>query len=123
MILLPRHSDRGNNVASLAMNKKYGKQFTCRGITIVARTPEATKFERGKKILLLHYCSLHLSPPATKTSMTSAHIATLVNVATTSYCHGWQRTTMVATKDNYCNTRLAMVASSYCNKIFCNHGQ
>jgi hypothetical protein len=55
--------------------------------------------------------------------MASAHIAMLVNVTITSYCHGWQWTTMVATKANYCNARLAMVASSYCNKIFCNHGQ
>jgi len=30
---------------------------------------------------------------------------------------------MVATKANYCNARLTMVASSYCKKIFCNHGQ
>ena len=73
--------------------------------------------------LLLHYRSLHVTPITTKMSVASAYIATTVNVAPTSYCHAWQRTTMVARNPNSCNAKLTTVAIPYCNVTFCNHCQ
>ena len=43
-----------------------------------------------------------------------AYIATTVNIATTSYCHAGQRTTMVAINPNTCNGKLA---SNDCNTL------
>ena len=50
-----------------------------------------------------------------------AYIATTMNVATTSYCHAWQRTNMVEIDLNSCNAKVATVAISYCNVTYCNH--
>jgi hypothetical protein len=111
MILLPWHNDRGNNVWSLATNK------------IMWQMVYLQRRCSWQMSLLLRYWSLHVPPLATKTCVASAYIATTVNVATTSYCHAWQRTGMVAGNPNSCNVKLATVAIPYCNVTFCNHWQ
>ena len=134
MILLPRHSDHGNNVWSLAVNKiawqmvymprHGGRGNNTLGNKILAWQYRLLQWHCSWQVsLLLRYWSLHVSPLAMKTGVASAYIATPMNIATTSYCHAWQRTPMVAKKTNSCNAKLATVAIPYCNVTFCNHWQ
>ena len=134
MFLLPWHNDRGNNIWSLATNKiawkiVYLPWHDGRGINTLGNKILAWQYRLLQRCcswqmsLLLRYRSLHVPPFATKTGMTSAYIAMIMNVVTTSYCHAWQRTSMVARNPNSCNAKLAMVAIPYCNVTFCNHWQ
>jgi hypothetical protein len=68
--------------------------------------------------LLLRYQSLHVPHFATKTGVASAYISMTMNVATTSYCHAWQRTTMIARNPNTCNAKLATVANTLLQRDF-----
>lgn len=76
-------------------------------------------------ILLPQCCSLHVQPLAMEAGVANAYIAMTINIATTSYCHAWEWTTMIAINSNSCNAKLAMIAISYCNhwqwmRICCN---
>jgi hypothetical protein len=134
MIHLPHHNDRGNNVWSLATNKiawqmVYFPWHGGHGSNTLGNKILAWQYRllqwcwSWQMSLLLCYRSLHVPPLATKIGVASAYIATTVNVATTSYCHAWQWTTMVARNLNSCNAKLATVAIPYCNVTFCNHRQ
>jgi hypothetical protein len=134
MILLPRHSDRGNNVWSLVTNqiawqivylpRHDGRGNNTLGNTILAWQYRLLQWRCSCQMsLLLRYRSLHVPPFATKTGVASAYISTTMNIMTTSYCHAWQRTAMVARNPNTCNAKLATVAIPYCNVTFCNHWQ
>jgi hypothetical protein len=132
MVLLPRQSCRGNNVWSLIRNKitwqmVYLPPHGSRGNNTLGNKILAWQYRLLQQrcscqmSLLLRYRSLHVPPLATKMGVASAYIATTVNIATTSYCHAWQRTHMVARNPDTCNVKLATVAIPYCNVTFCNH--
>jgi hypothetical protein len=134
MILLPRHSDRGNSVWYLTMNQiawqiVYLPRHGGHGNNTLGNTILVWQYRLLQRrcswqmSLLLRYQSLHVPHFATKTGVASAYISMTMNVATTSYCHAWQWTTMVARNPNTCNAKLATVAIPYCNVTFCNHWQ
>jgi len=108
-VLLPRYDRRGNNA--------FGNKIMVWQYRLLQRRCS------WQMSLLLRYRSLHVPLLATETNVASAYIATIVNVAITSYCHAWQHTAMVARNSNSCNAKLATVAIPYCNMTFCNHWQ
>ena len=109
MVLLPRYDRRGNNA--------FGNKIMAWQYRLLQRRCS------WQMSLLQRYQPLHVPPLATKTGVASAYIAKIENVATTSYCHAWQRIAMVAKNLNSCNAKLATVAIPYCNVTFCNHWQ
>jgi hypothetical protein len=101
MVYLPRHGGCGNNTlgnTDYCNDVVHGKCLYCYAI------------DRFMYHLL-----------ATNTGVASAYIATIVNIATTSYCHAWQWIPMVARNPNSCNVKLAIVVIPYSNVTFCNH--
>ena len=82
----------------------------------VATKDLATKYYCGNKV----YRNA-IEPSLTmKPRVASVPIAMTVSVATTSYCHAWQRTSTIARNNITRNTDLETVAITYCNATYCN---
>jgi len=85
----------------------------------VATKHLATEYYRGNKV----YRNAIEPTLTTKPSVASAPIAMTLTVATTSYCHAWQCSFMVARNNITRNTNLETVAITYCNATYCNAWQ
>jgi len=92
------------------------RQHSRNGRNCVATKYLATKYYRGNKV----YPNAIEPSLTTKPSVASAPIAMIVSVATTSYCHAWQHSSMVARNNITRNADLEMVAITYCNATYCN---
>jgi hypothetical protein len=124
IILLPCHNNHGNNVYSLAINKIVRQMVYLPWHDVPGKNTLGNIIIAWQQNYIARlYRPLHLPLLATKMSVASACIATLVNVAITSYCHAWQQIVVVARKAISCNAKLVMVASSFCNVTICNHWQ
>jgi hypothetical protein len=115
MVVLPRYGDCGNYIWSLATNKTTWQMILLQRHNNGGNN--IWSFATNKVAWQIMYLSRHGGRG------NNTAFATTVNVATTSYCHAWQWTTMVARNANSCNTKLATVAITYCNVTFCNHWQ
>jgi hypothetical protein len=91
----------------------------CQPRNCVATEDLATKYCRGNKV----YRNAIEPSLTTMPSIASALIATTLSVATTSYCHAWQRTSTVATNNITRNAKLETVAITYWNATYCNPSQ